>query len=173
MHLSELRSRFRSGFTLVELIAVLILIAIAATSAAPVMDTVDRSRKAGVRDEVVRRLMMARSHAMTTGMPSGVRFDVDAQMAEGLEIASSGAAPSAMKMQGHGEAVDSMFAGVAIESVVLDGGGSYDTVWFSNEGAPHYRTSGGVYVGAFTQDAVVTVSGGGTVTVRMVSGMIE
>jgi len=166
-------SLMRSGFTLVELIAVLILVAIAATSVAPVMDTVDRSRRSGMRDEIARRLMVGRSHAMTTGMASGVRFDVDEQLAEGMEIVSSGAAPSAMKMQGHEEAMGSMFAGVSLESVSLNGSGSYDTVWFSNEGVPHLRTSGGVYVSDLSQDAVITVTGGGTVMVRRVSGMIE
>lgn len=95
-------SRSRAGFTLVELIGVLVLVGIAAISAVPVLGTVDRMQRAGMCDEIERRLMMARAHAMTTGMPSGVRFALGDQQAEVMQIVSSGATPTKMNMA-HGQ----------------------------------------------------------------------
>lgn len=166
-------SRSRAGFTIVELIAVLVLVAIAAVSASPVLDTVDRSRRAGMRDEIERRLIMARAHAMTTGMPSGVRFDMADQTADAIEIVSSGAAPSMMGMANNDRPLNAMFTGVAITGISLDPADARDAIWFSNEGVPHYRTAQGAFISNLSQDAVITVTGGGVVTVRMESGLIE
>lgn len=163
----------RAGYTLVELIAVMVLVSIAAASVAPVMGVVERSRQAGAKDEIERRLLMVRSHAMTTGRPSGVRFDLAAQTAGAYEILAPGGAPVKMAMQGGDESAESMFAGVEIVDADLDPADAYDTIWFAHDGTPHYRTGGGAMVGGLTQDAAISVTGGGSVTVRMVSGAIE
>lgn len=163
----------RGGFTIVELVAVIVLIALAGITAAPVLETVERSRRAGLRDEITRRLLIARAHAMTTGLPSGVRFDLGGQTACGMEVLEAGAAPTLMRLEGHARAVDSLFPGVRITDVLLDPGGTHDTLWFSHEGVPHYRGADGAFLSGLAQDATITLTGGNVVTVRMETGLIE
>lgn len=151
----------------------MVLVAVAAVSVAPVMDTADRVRRAGMRDEVARRLLMARSHAMTCGRPTGVCFDLGEQTAAMMEIATAGGAPAEMDADGNSDSLAAMFAGAAITDADLDDGDVYDTVWFSHDGTPHFRTDAGVLIGGVARDAVISMEGGAVVTVRAVTGLIE
>ena len=73
----------RRGFTTVELVLVLTIMAITATLAADVISTTESNQRADrAAREVVAALRFARNMAMTTGNTSGVEFDTTAKTAK-------------------------------------------------------------------------------------------
>lgn len=169
-----MRSR---GFTLIELVAVMTLVAILSVAATPVLYTVQRSRETGLLREIDRRLTVARADAMATGLPSGLRVDVAAQSLSLLQISASGAAPTPLAMPSAESAssgsIAAMFPGAIVTAIDFDDAGAYDTLWFDREGTPHLRTAAGAYAGPIDRDATLAVTGGGVLTVRRLTGMVE
>jgi len=171
----------RVGFTLVELIAVVVVLSAVSISAAPALVSLSGIRDASLGRELGRRINLARAAAGASGRPTGVRIDAAAQSMMVVRIASAGAAPSPLPGitgsagggPGGGDSVQSLFPGSSIVSVSLDPGGDHDTLWFSYLGVPHLRDALGAHAGDLTQDAVIGLSGGRTLTVRMVTGLVE
>ena len=73
------RSALDGGFTLVELVAVMIVIAILAAAVVPALESVDDGRAAIAARSVHRDLVHARQHAVATGTATWVVFDPDAE----------------------------------------------------------------------------------------------
>lgn len=166
------------AFTLIEVMAVVIIMAILAATAAPALSSVSAARTGAAADEVARQLRAMRSRAMSTGEPSGLRIDPTANTLAPLRIASQGAAPdaapSASGAAGQAELLSGRFAGVSLTSFVNgDGTSGAGVVWFSYLGEPQTRTLSGVTPRSFTTDAVITIGGSQRVTVRRLSGLIE
>jgi len=67
------------GFTLVELIAVLLIVAILAAAAVPALDSVQRSRQVVAARMLLHGLTFARQHAVATGVRTWVVVDVGNQ----------------------------------------------------------------------------------------------
>jgi len=67
------------GFTLIELIAVMVIIAILAAAAVPTMSSLDSSRAAAAARQLLADVTFARQRAVATGTPSWVVFETDAQ----------------------------------------------------------------------------------------------
>ena len=170
--------RRRRAYSLVELIAVMALVATLAVSAAPALRWMERSRDAALEREARRMLAVARAGVIATGRPTGVRFDTAAQTLSVVTIAEAGdpptAAPGPTGTPSEARRIETEFPGASVVSVVNgDGGAASDTIWFGYAGAPEVRDAAGDLVGAYTTDAVVTISGGRTITVRRATGMIE
>lgn len=66
------------AFTLVELIAVLVLIGIVSATAIPALSTTDRTRHASAARLAAADLKFARQHAVATGLPIWVQFNTAA-----------------------------------------------------------------------------------------------
>lgn len=172
------RTDARRAFTLVEVSVVVLIASILAVSVVPAMNTLAATRRAAAVDEVERRLIDARGQALARGRPYGVRIDADASTLQLLEITSAGATPTAaFDVLGVSNAAYSLreaYSGSAITSVVGgDGTTGSQTLWFGIDGTPQVRNASGVLQGSATQDAVVTLTGGGRVTVRAYTGAIE
>lgn len=171
----------RVGFTLVELIAVVVVLSAVSITAAPALMSLSSIRDASLGRELGRRINLARAVAGAGGRPTGVRLDTTAQTMMLVQIASVGAAATPLpgitgSVSGGpavGDSVGSLFPGSSILSVSLDPGGAHDTLWFGSMGVPHLRDGTGAHAGDLAQDAVIGLSGGRTVTVRMVTGLVE
>ena len=173
------RARPRGGFSLIELIAVLVIVSIVSISIAPAIGSMGRMSDAGLRDEVARRFALARAYAMSTGRPAGLEVDAASGQLNLVYIPTSGAnplpipGPTGAADPSASLAIESIFPGTAITDADLDGANAHDTLWFDYEGTPHLRTSAGAFVQSLAQDATVTTAGGSSVTVRRVTGAIQ
>lgn len=165
------------AFTLVELMTVVVIVGILAATAIPAFGTLSSSRRAAAGKEVARLLLVARSCALASGRPTGLKFDAGSALTL-VNIPTTGAAPTAMvDPMGQPEAtvaLPGLFDGVNVLSVVLgDSTSGNVTLWFAYDGTPQTRTSGGVLGSTWASDATITLTGGGTLTVRRGSGLIE
>lgn len=78
----------RQAFSLIEAVVVVVVIAILAAVAIPRFATsTDRQRLSAAADRVVADLELARRRAYTASEPCTVRFDVDAEQYELVEMA--------------------------------------------------------------------------------------
>lgn len=176
---SRSATRSRCGFTLIELVAVMVLIAILSLTVTPALSVLENARNASLANEVERRLGMARAYAMTTGMPAGLELDVNQQMLTLLHIETTGASPTPMPdITGSATSmallrIETLAPGTSIEDVDLADSGSYDTLWFDFEGSPHLRAANGSFASWLTRDATITISGGHILTIRKTTGLIE
>jgi len=157
----------------------MVLVGIMAVSVAPMMEWVARARDAALANEAARRLALARAEAGASGRTVGVRFDTGAQRIDLLHVPEPGATPTPLPDATGGSSgpattgVGALFPGAAILSVDLDDAGSHDTVWFDFEGTPHLRDGAGARVDDLARDGTVTFSGGHTLVVRRVTGLVE
>ncbi len=154
------------------------IIAVLAASAAPAVSAVSDARAAGLAREVARLLALARAHAGATGQPTGLVYDAGEATLALRRIAPGGGAPTTV-VGAVGEAaqdvrIERHFAGAGVTSFVTgDGVSSHTAVWFTYRGEPEVRNSSGTSLGPFTQDAVLTITGGRAVTVRRSTGAVE
>lgn len=165
-HQPRVRTR---AFSLVEALAVIVIMGILAAATLPAFDSLSAARHAAAADEVGRLLAAARSHAMTTGQTTGLGVSTSDSTVQLWTIETSGASPTPpdelSPASRHGSFGDSEILSASIES-------TDDTIWFRHDGSPRLRDSSGD-AGAMTTDADIALTGGWTVTVRAGSGMIE
>ncbi len=156
---------------------VVLIVGILAATAIPAFGTLSSSRRAAAAKEVARFLLVARSCALASGRPTGVKFDAGSALTI-VNIPTPGAPPGAMiDPLGQPEptiALPGLFNGVNVESVVLgDSTSGNVTLWFAYDGTPQTRTSSGTLGSAWVKDATITFTGNATLTVRRGSGLIE
>ncbi|MEM1424681.1 MAG: prepilin-type N-terminal cleavage/methylation domain-containing protein [Planctomycetota bacterium] len=154
------------GFTLIELASVMVVVSIMAIAAAPVLSRVSETRRDALAGEVERMLSLARSRALASGVPAGVRFDTDAQTLEMLERRGDDAPRAFMEAY----RVAERLSGVRL--VGFENEERTDSVWFMPDATPHARTDAGAWLVAITEPAVVTLERGVTVRVEPNSGRI-
>jgi len=168
----------RRGFTLIELVAVMVVFSALAISAAPAVRSMASAREGAMSRQLVRLLELARAHATASGQPTGLVYDSDAGSFQLRRIATEGAAPTPVP-DPLGATFDDLSLAVEYPSVTVtgfttgDGDAANQCVWFSFNGTPEIRDGAGVYISDFTQDAVITTSGAHAVTIRMSTGAIE
>ena len=170
--------RTSHAFTLVEVAIVTIVAGVLAASVVPAITQLDRARRAAAADEIERMLVLARSTATTTGEATGVEIDPIANTVALVRVdRDGGGVGPAMNPTGQPHEIvvlDSLFNGAALTTFVNgDGTSGMGVLWFSFNGTPQTRGASGADPLPFAEDAVVTLVGGQTVSVRMYSGLVE
>lgn len=163
----------RRGFTLVELIAVMVLLAVLSATALPAVSAISSASVRGAADEVARRAHVARAHAATFGRPAGVVFDVGGNRVASLTVISGVAGAIPLDGARTVEAVDlgSAFPGVAVTAVDAGADGGVVGVWFEPSGEPRAGTAAGPTT-AMVRDATVSLNGEVAVTVHRLTGLV-
>jgi Tfp pilus assembly protein FimT len=174
---SRFRSATRRGFTVLELATVAVVTGILAISAIPAFRTLSDVRAAAAAAEVRRTLQTARGSAIASARPIGISLDTSGTL-QLVWISAPGIAPQpALDSLGapeHAILLPSLFPGVAITAATSGSGQSGNfTLWFDHEGVPHSRSITGIRSTPWTADASITLTGGGVITVRRLSGVIE
>jgi len=176
--LRESTARARPGFSLTELIAVMVILGALAATAAPAVRSMTSAGQGSMARQLVRQLELARAYATASGQPTGVLYDSDANALLLRRIATDGGAPTPVPGP-LGATYDDLLLNAVHPSTTVtgfttgDGDPSHRAVWFSFDGTPEVRDADGALVTGFTQDAVITTSGDHAVTVRMSTGAIE
>lgn len=168
----------RGGFTLIELMLIVVIMAILSSTVIPVMNQSIQARQGASRDEVVRTFEFARGLAIAGGIPVGVSVDTSNNTLGVVTINDAGGIANVTDpIDGQDKLVNlpDQYAGVSIGSFVNgDGNSGNGTVWFDFEAEPHTRdNSTGVFDAAFAQNATVTMSTGALVVVHAGSGLVE
>ncbi len=164
------------GFTLLELLVVVVILGIISASVLPTVSHARSAREGGARDEVVRTLEYARSRAGTTGEPCGVGFDMNDSVVRVVMVGGGGVETVVDPIGNEEKAVDlgAVFGGVGVGSFVNgDGTGGAGVVWFDYRSVPHVREADGDFGGWFEGNATITLTSGAVVVVHKHSGVIE
>ncbi|USN98753.1 MAG: prepilin-type N-terminal cleavage/methylation domain-containing protein [Phycisphaeraceae bacterium] len=168
----------RGGYTLIELVIVVVIIGILAVSVIPAFGTVDAARRTAAADEITRLLVLTRAEATATGDAAGVAVSAGESSIVPLRVNEAGTSTEPIPgPTGEGRPallIGAAFPGVLITSVTLGDGSAADgTIWFGHDGTPRLRDVNLVDVGPATTDSVIEVTGGERVRVRRLSGAIE
>lgn len=164
------------GFTLVELIAMLALIAALSIAAAPAMTVMQRSRERAAIVEMARLITLAQRRALTTGESTGVRLDTRAGAVTLLRLEPGETEPTPLAGptgETRGELLLSVaFAGVTIESISgAAGGAAISETWFDPSGAACARD--GADLTPLARDVRLELTGGGVILVRAITGAVQ
>lgn len=168
------RSRRRVGFTLIELIAVMMMLGLLSATVAPALSAIQRARDNGLAREIARRLETARAFAMATGQPAGVNFDLNAGVIGMRRIAATGQPPSPTPGP-TGEptpdlVIKAMYPG---SRITRTRGLRVPNIWFNADGAPQTRRSDGSFKALPRIVAQVESSGSHIVLVWQTTGLVE
>ena len=129
------RYRRTGGFTLAEMLVVLIIIGIAATIVIPMVGNTSGMQVTSAARHISSTLMFAQTSAISAQQPFQVVFDADAESYEVRD--ADGNAVDDPVIAGRAYRVDytsdSRLRNVRIETVNFDGGGK---VWFDRLGTP-------------------------------------
>jgi type II secretory pathway pseudopilin PulG len=170
-------SAARRGFTVLELATVAAVTGILALSAIPAFQTLSNVRAAAAAAEVRRTLQTARGAALAAARPTGVSLSTAGTL-QLLWIPTPGAtpqpAPGPLGSPSEPLHLPGLFTGVGIASLLSGSGqtGAF-TLWFDHEGVPHARAASGARTNPWTADATITLTGGTTIAVRRLTGVIE
>lgn len=167
----------RRGFSLFELVAVMVVLGLIAASAIPAATTLGSFQAEAVRSEVRAALTFARQTAGATGLPTGVRMNTTTQRMDFRQIAAPGLAPGPMPDHNglpRRPVLIDRHGGACFQRITGTGeGGSNRTVWFGLAGTPQQREADGSLRQNAPGTIVVTFTTGGAVTVQAHSGLIE
>jgi len=165
------------GFTLLELVVVILIVGLVSVTALPALNQVQAARQAGARSEIVSQLRSARAHALALGDPSGLSIDLGAQSFQLVTVPPGAGAQAMLDPLGAEEPVrriEELYPGASFASVtLLDGSSGSGVIWFSNDGTPEVRDESGAYVGVASADAVIVLEGADAITVDRLTGRIE
>ncbi len=167
------------GFSLIELVAVMVIVGILAGAAVVTLSSATDNRATMAAKQLVRDLTFARQRAVATGTPSWIDFDP----APGAETWTVKAEDPVSVATGYLDATEltdpatgqnfvqtlgvGSFAGVALSAAGFDG---YAILGFDWLGQPW--TYDGATEIALVPDGTITISGGHTVTVEAGTGHI-
>lgn len=163
---------------MLEMAVVISVAGILAATVVPALNSLEGVREASAAEEVERRVVLARGHALSRGRPTGIQIDPAARTIRMWEIVSVGAAPTPARTPLNevepALRLDDVYPGVTIASVVGGTGATgAQTFWFGIDGTPQTRNAAGALGAAWTRDAAITMSGGQLVYIRRGSGAVE
>jgi MSHA pilin protein MshC len=160
-----------SGFTLVELIAVLVLTGILAGVAIPAIGSISSTRVAAAQRQIQRDLSYARERAAMTGARTWAVFSLasNAYSILGEPVGQPGRANAITLTdpatgRGYITSIGQEFPTAALQSVSFDGGAEVGFDW---RGAPLNQGAG-----SLSAPGIVTITGNRTVTIRPGSGLV-
>ena len=169
--------RSGAGFTLFELMLVVVLLGILAVSVIPAMGNVQTMRNGAARDDIARMLETTRARAMASGEPKGLRVNPSDSMLDIVEINPDGSIQTMSDpLTGRTRSLNitTTYPGVQFEHMINgDGIVGAGIVWFDYEGTPHMRDGDGVFIGLNTQQVEIMLSSESTVVVHAYSGVVE
>ncbi len=168
----------RDGYTLLELMVIVILMGILSATAIPVLNQSTRARQGASRDEVVRLFEFARGRAMAGGIPAGVVVDTSTNMLRLVTLDDGGEIVNIVDQVDGGIKQSSLaieYSGVAINSFVNgDGTSGNGIVWFDFRAEPHIRDDDtGVFNSVFAQNATLTLSTETLIVIHAYTGLVE
>jgi prepilin-type N-terminal cleavage/methylation domain-containing protein len=159
------RRRATAGFTIIELLAVMTIMAVTAAVAVPAFRSLPRTRERIAAATLQRDLTFTRQRALSTGIRTWASFDLAAQtwglltesisqpgLAQATPLADALQAGSFITQLNIGE-----YAGVTIASASFDGGSAIGFDWLGRPLAPSDAPLGAPGVIRFARGAVVTV----------------
>lgn len=183
--MSDIRTKARSerGFSLLEMLMVVVVIGVLAAVVGPGLGSLEQQRQESAFDEVSRTFRYARATAMASGSPTGVRL----QTGSGVQLSLLRVDPDSLNLEAApaplGEDSTTRYLDLEIPSLAIssmtngDGASSSDeTFWFRFDGTPHTRASDGTFTALFSESAeIVLVSGSGTrtIVIREHTGLID
>ncbi len=175
----SIQSRASRGFTLTELLIVIVLLSILSATAIPALSRLDDAQRSGLLNECERLVMLSRSQALSTGIPTGLTFDLTNQSVSiiRLQTASSGVEP--MTRPGTGSAYlihSNAFPGAAIELAGPENATvslGTTTIWFDFDGTPQQRESDGDSPVALDREYVIRIADGPQLSIAPYTGMVS
>ena len=166
----------RAGFTLVELMLVVVLMGIISASVIPAMANVQDMRSGAARDDIARMLGVTRARAMATGAPMGLSVNLADSRLDIVEIGADGDAAEIYEPltgQTRSISISSAYSGVGIERMVNgDGTSGSGTIWFDYEGAPHMRNQDGSFASLNEEPVEIELDSGERVLVYAYTGVV-
>jgi prepilin-type N-terminal cleavage/methylation domain-containing protein len=172
-----LSHRSHAGFTLVELMFVIVIMGVVSVSVIPAMDNLQGMREGAARDDLVRLIEVAKGKAVASGRPFGIRVDLVQSTLTIVEINSQGSIQIEYDPLTNNNRVinlAALYPGVAISSLTNgDGTTGPGTVWFDYESNPHTRDQSGGFVMLNSNQVFIDLSSGDRVVIYPHSGMVE
>ncbi len=165
------------GFTLVELMMVVVIMGIIAVSVIPAMGNVRDMRAGAARDDVARMLEITKGNALASGEPVGLRIDVERSELTMIHLSVAGTiTPMTDPLTGQDRMVNitQTYSDVSLSGIINgDGSSGSGMIWFDYESTPHTRNPSGDFTAINDEPAVITLSSGSTVIVHAHSGLVE
>ena len=167
------------GFTLTELLIVMVLLSILSATAIPALGRLDDAQRSGLLNECERLVMLSRSRAISTGIPSGLEFDLTEQRVAMISLQTDSTGVEPVTRAGTGTDYISRanaFPGAAIELAgPVDAPVSLGTttLWFDFDGTPQQRQADGESPVALTNEFVIQIVDGPRLTVAPYTGMVS
>ncbi|MCC6909399.1 MAG: GspH/FimT family protein [Phycisphaerales bacterium] len=161
------------GFTLMELLAVLVLLAIISAVVVPTLSNVGATRQAAAASRLLRDVQLARQRAVARGVRTWVVIDADAQQ-YALFIEDAAAPGRANRQPIIDEATGKPFVvalnqgewrGASVAAVDIAG---RSEVGFDSRGRPL-----GADEALLASDGTITLSGGHTVRITARTGLVQ
>lgn len=168
------------GFTLIELVSVLVLVSILSVTAIPAISRLNDARNAALLNECDRMIRFAQSHANSTGTPTGTVFDLDQQTVSLLSLGGSSVAVSPIHRAGTGQAI-TLAVAAAFPGAALDAAGEDSApqasgavaLWFDYDGSPQLRDADGQLRADLEDEFIVRVTSGPELRVLPTTGAIQ
>lgn len=161
---------------MVELVVVMVIMGIVSVSVIPAVSNVRTMREGAARDDLVRMIEVAKGLAVASGMPHGLRINLESSVVSVVLIDEFGAVVTETDaLTGRDRAINLsvVYPGVEISSLRNgDGVGGSGTIWFNFESSPHTSTDAGEFVELNTLEAIVEMVSGEQVAVYPYSGMV-